>query len=413
MIEALAAGALVAVLASPLAAVASGGRGWRGGADVDVSAVRAPYARVRLPVAVDPTDAGDYHDLRVLDEHGAEVPYAIDPQPQPEPDVALPMTDRGFVPRRGTQAVFDLGNEGTLHDALTLRIGRDTYFTRVAVDASDDARGWRTIRDDALVYHVAQDDRGDATVTFTPTRARWVRVRVLDGRAAFPIDGATLAHARSARPPLMTVARSGDGERPKDEPNVQRYTIDLHVRNAAVAAVRVDAATPAFSRDVAVETSADGVTWFPVANDRIARFEHGVPHLDVSTDNARARRWRVTIRNGGDAPLRGVRVTLLACPHDLVFPVRPGRRYAVVFDRPTLDGPAYDLPMRLAHEDWTADRASLSPVVALTPAVAGPVEPRIPGWLTATAFGGAILVLAAFAVRLVRTPAGDDEERAA
>ena len=180
--------------------------------------MRAAYARVRLPIAVDPGADGDYHDLRVLDDGGAEVPYVLDPHSPAPPAAELPMTERGFVRGRGTQAVFDLGRDATLHDALRLRIGRDTFFTRVALDLSDDARAWRTVRDDALVYRVAQDGHGDDTVTFAPTRSRWLRVRVLDGRAAFPLDGATLAQAAGAPPPLVVAARARNGERPKAGP---------------------------------------------------------------------------------------------------------------------------------------------------------------------------------------------------
>jgi hypothetical protein len=172
--------------------------------------------------------------------------------------------------------------------------------------------------------------------------------------------------------------------------------------------VRVDAATPAFARDVAVERSDDGKTWWPVANDRLARFVYGPPHLDVGTGDARARWWRVTIANHDDAPLAGVRVSLLARAHELVFPVRPGRRYALVFGRPTLDGPAYDLDERLAHDDWHADDARLGPIGALRPAAPVAPKPRraaLPGWLPATAFGATIVLLAGFALRLVRSAA--------
>ena len=407
MIGTLHAGMLVAVLVSPLAAAAGGGRGWGAGADVDVSALHDPYARVQLPISVDPTAEGDFHDLRVIDDRGSEVPYVLDPQAPEPPDHSLAMSERGFVPGRGTQAVFDLGDDGMLHDALALRIGRETYFSRVAVDASDDLRTWRTLRDDALVYRVAQDDRGDDIVTFAPTRARWIRLRVLDGRAVFPLDGARLARAASAPPSLAVAARATGGERPSDEPNTQRYTIDLRVPDAAIAAVRIDAATPTFARDVDLARSDDGTTWYPVATGSIARFAHGTPQLDVTAGGVRARFWRIDIRNRDDAPLSGVQVMLLACPHELIFRVRAGRRYAIVFANPTLDGPAYDLGARLAHTDWRAGRAPLGSIVFLRPTAA--TGPRIPGWLASAAFGAAILVLALFAVRLIRTPVSDGE----
>ena len=50
---------------------------------VELSEPRAPYARVRLPLALDPSPSGDYRDLRVRDDRGREIPYAIDPDGAP------------------------------------------------------------------------------------------------------------------------------------------------------------------------------------------------------------------------------------------------------------------------------------------------------------------------------------------
>ena len=99
---------------------------------------------------------------------------------------------------------------------------------------------------------------------------------------------------------------------------------------------------------------------------------------------------------------------LLARAHELVFPVRPGRRYALVFGRPTLDGPAYDLDERLAHDDWHAGDAGARPGRRAPPGPAAAPEPQraaLPGWLLTTAFGATIVLLAGFALRLVRSTA--------
>ena len=270
-------------------------------AALDVTPVRSAYARVRIPLAVDPGPARNYPDLRVRDDRGAEVPYVVQIEPEAEPP-------------------------------------------RVA-----------------------------AAVTTAMTR-------------------------------------------PDDAPTSQRATMELRAPNLEVTALRFDATTPTFARDVAIDVSDDGVSWSPVARERIARFRNVSAQLEVAAQHERARWWRATIENRDDAPLAGLRVALLVQPRDVVFPVVRTRRYRLTFGDPLAGAPSYDLRERLGHERWRAERGSTGPVVALAgseraaaDALAGrtvpPASPAaLPGWLTPLAFTGAIVVLAAFALRLARAP---------
>jgi hypothetical protein len=268
-------------------------------AALDVATVRTPYARVRIPVAVDPAPSGNYRDLRVRDERGAEIPYVVE-----------------------------------------------------TVD-----------------------------------------------------DGAA----------LVVTASAAEAVRPPDAPATQVATIELRVPNLEVNAVRFDAATPSFARDVTIEGSEDGVTWSKIATDRISRFRDEAANLQVPTPYGRARWWRATIDNRDDAPLAGVRISLLIRPKDVVFPVVRPHRYRLTFGDPNTDAPTYDLRERLRHEQWRADRGSAGPIVVLGARRRGarvpagtfartPSPPALPGWLTSLAFTGAIVVLAAFALRLARAP---------
>ncbi|MDB5070855.1 MAG: hypothetical protein JWM87_1966 [Candidatus Eremiobacteraeota bacterium] len=270
-------------------------------AALDVSAVRAPYARVHIPVAADPTPDHNYRDLRVRDDRGVEIPYALDPRP---PD------------------------------------------------------------------------------------------------------------------PHTVAVRTAGFERPADAPAVQRATLDLSASNLAVASLRFDTSTPAFARDVLIEHSDDGATWSGNVTERISRFRVGTPHLALDVADGSARFWRVSIDDRDDAPLENLRVTLYATAHEIVFPVVRGRRYALTFGDPGPAAPVYDLPARLEHERWRADTASVRRVVALSPrssdvpavspparaAPAARASPEAPPWLVPVAFGAAVVVLAAFALRLTRTP---------
>lgn len=365
----------------------------------------ARYVRVRIPTAIAPDAGGGYPDLRVVDARGDAVPFALDPARPTGGDRDVALIDTGFVPHRGTQGVIDLGGSGALVDAVDLEIDADrrpTYLERVAVDASDDRKVWRIVRDDAIVYRVAQDDgRGSATLTFPPTRSRWLRVRVLDPAAAFPLTGARVAASVSHEPALVALAltpvradeSASAGER-------FAFTAETPVRPAAVAFSDGGAS---YLRPVTVEARADDGTWTTIGEATIAHYAEGGAATTVALTETTARVFRVTVRNGSDAPLPSLRPTLLARPHEIVF-VGGAGTYNLLSGNPNAEAPSYDLGARLAHEDWRA--TDTRPAVGVVNAGyrdPRPVGERFPmlvtGALIAVAF-----VLGVIGLRTVRRP---------
>jgi hypothetical protein len=356
----------------------------------------ARYVRVALPLAIDPGAGGDYPDLRVVDEHGREYPYALDPLRPHVDERGVPLIDVGFVPRRGTQGVVDLGTSGALVDAVVLDVDADrrpTYFERVALDASDDRHTWRVVRDDAIAYRVAQDGgHGSTTLTFPPTRSRWLRVRVLDPSAAFPLTGARVESAAPPEPSLAQVAIAR-AEHDDAAAHVQTWTFSAAVPVRAIAVSFADGGA-LYQRAVSIETSNDTKDWSAAGDGVIAHFAEGGAHTTVCFTESTAHYVRVTVHNGNDAPLRSLHPALLARPHAIVFASGGTRR--LVSGNPKADAPTYDLAARLAVEPWNAAGAA----TGMTVANAGfrdarPIGERFP-WLVTGA-----LLASAFALGLV------------
>jgi hypothetical protein len=324
-------------------------------------ATGARYMRVAIPPAIAADESGAFPDLRVVDDRGAEHPYALDPvRPAPD-DQDVPLIDVGFVPHHGTQGVVDLGTAGNVIDAVTLDVDvttRPTYFQYVAIDASDDRHTWRIVRNDAVIYRVAQDaGRGSTTLSFPPTRSRWLRVRVLDPNAAFPIAGARVSASEPVQPSPVRVggapAESGD-----EATNTQTWTFSPAVPVRAAAVTFADGGAR-YERAVTVEASNDRESWIPVGEGTISHYAEGGAQSTVCLTEMRARFVRVTVRNGDDAPLQTLRPTLLATPHTIVFAAGGTRR--LLSGNPQAHAPTYDLAARLAHEDWRADDATTGP----------------------------------------------------
>jgi len=402
----LALGLLAAAVAFPQ----SFGGPWSGWHEVRPLALTPPQAPqfVRVALAgIDPGSDGTFPSVRIVDDYGVEVPYALDPDStQPLRGTPLPLSDTGFVAGRYTQAVVDFGANPETHAAVRLESPRQTYLERVSVEASDDRATWRLMRTDALIYRVAgsSQDRGDQTVAFDPTHARWLRLRVLDGREPFPVAAVYVDVRRAERDALLASGAPGKATTGRElGSSFQRWTFDFGSRYAEAAAVRLSGAPIAFDRTVRIETSDDTENWTYAASEVEIRQAAGDPDATAAFEPQYARRWRVTLVNGGDSALAGAVCELLAPPHDLVFAAVPGRRYALLAGNPVVSQPQYDLGKVLARRDWHADTVAPpgAPLNNASYADPRPLTERLP-WLVNLAFALASLVIGAIAIATVR-----------
>jgi hypothetical protein len=391
---------------------ADAGPAWSAWAQITpVASARAPadrYLRLRIPPSIGPGPDGSYPDLRVVDRAGAETPYAVDPQRASPTERIIPLIDLGFVPRRGTQGVADLGPAGTLVDAIALEIDarrRPTYFARVAIDASDDRRTWRIVRDDAIVYRVAQDGgRGNTAVAIPPTRSRWLRVRVFEPNQAFPLTGARIAATASREPPLVVLpvvaVRTSD-----TDAHAQRWTFTAPNPIRPTAASFADGGA-FYKRTVSVESSDDGQRWSSLAEAAIAHYAEGGAETTLALSEVTTSYVRVTVYDGNNAPVRSLRPMLLARPHEIVF-AGGAAPYRLLSGNPAAAAPSYDLGARLAHEKWRAQPADAGD----TNPSAGYRDPRPVGerfpWLLTGVLIAVAIALGGVAVLTLRRPAAE------
>lgn len=362
---------------------------------------RSAWALLELPQHVDPGPDGNYDDLRIIDERGNETPYVLDPQCAAIPARQATLSDVGFVSGRYTEALVDAGKSGTLYSGVSIDAPRDTYFDRVDVAISDDRSTWREVRNEALIYRVADSgDPGSQTVSFVPARARWVRIRVIDGNAPFPIDTAAVI---STEPAVLEAMKKLDASATvswRDEDRTSVVTIDLGTPHTRVARIHFGTTRAEFSRDVSIQTSNDGERWDFAGGGPIRRFAHGAPVLDVSLPQVAARFVRAEISNGNDAPLPDLGVSIFGPRRALVFVARPGRSYALTRSTDA-QAPMYDLGALLEHDNPRAFATAHLTALTSEP----PPGPRagIPQPLILTlAFGVVIVTLGAVTVATLR-----------
>jgi len=383
---------------------------WQAWRPINTSVTSEPaLVRFELPIAVYGSAQLDLADVRIIDDSGQEVPFAIDLAQQPQPSQVwnyAALSDVGFVPGSYTQAVADVGAGRVLHNTLRLDIAESEsdFFEWVAIDASDDRETWRIVRERVPIYRFRSDGlEGRQTVTFPETSSRWLRVRILDGKQRFPIDGVTVSReveARVEREPLAATVTLN----PHSPERKSWWDADLGVAAVPVTSVAFEATQPAFHRPITVSVSDDGATWTEVAQGDIYR-ESGSEEVSVDVPEGRGRYWRVTVFNRNDAPIEGLRVRLLTTPRYVAFRQMPGHSYYMLYGNSRVTAPDYDFVLLTSR-----DQRDAAPVVHAGPqsdntAYQSP-EPWTErnAWVLWVALLAAVVIVGALAIRSMRTP---------
>ena len=358
---------------------------------------------LNLPVIVEGKARSDLSDLRIVDERGDEIPFeiAIHRGSAGAQWKEAVVDDYGFVAGKYTGAIADAGSS-TANDFTALEIStpKQHFATYATVLASDDRRTWRIVAQNAPLFNYQDENLGsNLRIVFPPQHSRWYRIQILDARSPFPIDGMRLATGSAVLPELQRYRIAK--QRVRQHGSATLITIDTTIANLPVSLIRLDAATPRFSRGVALERSDDAVNWYPFDP---ARFER-TPHDDRRTltiDESQARFWKLTIENGNDAPLSRPLLELWGTPRHVVFQAKLRHHYRMLFGNRSADAPVYDFartqnPQALQDPSQVSVGAIRSNVVPAR-AVALPWSESHP-WLLWGALGVAIVTIGGFAAR--------------
>ena len=323
------------ILATLLAAVAVAAGG------VDESAFRytRPLEAPSGPVTFEP-DARMYGharvgfpDLRIVDAAGSQVPWRPAPMPAAVASQPVAVVARGR--RDGiVTVVLDRGAVHPVIDRVELEIPDRTFVGRVVVSGSTSgAEGTYARLSETPIYavHGAVDARS-TTAVFPATDYRYLLVRATDVSA---ITGARVARQPSETP-LEPVASTS---RRREQGQATVVRLDLVFSKVPVDAVRIDSTTPSYVRAVRIEGSNGGKAYVALGQGRVARFS-GVALTQIAID-AHQRFLRVTIENGDDAPLDGLRVVAEARTRPLVLSAGYSPPYRLLYGATTAPA-AYD-----------------------------------------------------------------------
>ncbi|MGC1629675.1 MAG: DUF3999 family protein [Candidatus Acidiferrales bacterium] len=294
-------------------------------------------------------------DVRVIDDQGAEVPFMIFRQAGTSHTASLPSTlgENSFTEGKFTQLVVDLGAHAPFHNALRIETSSQDFIEWVQVEASDDGHVWRMVQERTPIFRFRKDGHeGTQVVRYSENNAQYLRIRILDGDAKFPVSGVNELHevVEPAERVPMEIALAPDA---KQQAGRSVWSADVGPAAALVSEVLFDVTSPAeFIRSVNVSSSADGKDWFGVCGGEIYRYrreEAQLEQLSVPVPHgAPQRRYlRVEIANGNDAPLTDGAPRLYITPQHIVFEQQPGRSYSLIYGQERAVAAQYDLRRRV------------------------------------------------------------------
>ncbi|HXN64098.1 MAG TPA: DUF3999 family protein [Candidatus Acidoferrales bacterium] len=325
---------------------------WRYYRPIVVSSTgQSPFVSLEISNDLYSNARPDLADLRVVDDQGRETPYVLRSAPSqalPQPRPAGTM-ERSVSPGQYSQIVLDLGESQLSHNQATITIPLDNFFDWVEVAVSDDAHDWRVLKDRAPIFRFRAEDReGTQTVNYPDSVARYLRLRILDPKNDLRSAGVSVSEAQAAEARHVS---SGLALEPELVEQQTAWRATLPAAGIPITQVRFATSQPEFDRTVTVETSEDGVEWFPVGRGTIYRFQrdaHSAENLEIDVDRIEgSRQWRVRIINGSNAPLDGIRAELMTTPRALLFRGDSARSYTLLYGQSEAKEPQYDLARTL------------------------------------------------------------------
>ena len=376
------------------------------------SAVEPRLVRVTLPLETFGRAQKSLADVRVIGANGREVPFVLlarvgkEERQWRQGEIA----DLGFIPGEHTQLVVDVGSDHDAHNSLEIQTGVNEFFAWVEVAASDDRESWHVLQEKAPIFRFDNTREGKTVVSYPDSRARWLRLKILEPERRFAVYGCRIAYEIVEAPELVDLPVLGPerGTASKES----RWQADLGIEYVPASSVRFHAEQAEFHRTVRVDVSIDGEEWRRVGQGNIYRYpkpgasdqeQDQRTSLQVRFPEARGRYWRVAVLDRNDSPVEGLLPTLEGTPRHVVFRQKPGTTYQLLYGNSRTSRPEYDL-------------SRITPRDELESAAAGELGPEAtnPGYLSPepwserhpivlwVALGIAVAILGLLALRSLR-----------
>jgi hypothetical protein len=356
----------------------------------------------------------DCADLRIVNSSGQEVPYVLQEKhtQQNAQSHTAGIIENSFVAGQYTQVVADLGGSSLNYDRVRVETSRPDFIVWAEVALSDDTKTWRIVEARAPIARFrSRTVDGTQTIPIQGLSSRYVRVRINDSDAQFPVSGISVLHEETipfSRKPIQT----GFAEEKSTDASESVWRATLGSLHQPLSEVELKTDSPEFYRAVRVGGSSDGQEWMYFGSGVIYRYKLGDKtreSLRVEFPESSGYRFvRVEVVNGNDQPLANLSIAVAAVPRTLLFRHNAGQSYRLIYGNEKANRPRYDL----AHYLDSAPARPVYPALSLGPeeetvnySDPRPFTERHPELLWG-ALGVAIVLIGLTALKTLRTPGG-------
>jgi Protein of unknown function (DUF3999) len=288
-------------------------------------------------------------DVRIVNSNGEGVPYVAEGRraPQNVREHAAHVIENSFVADRYTQVIGDLGESHTDYDRVRIETSRPDFIVWAEVALSDDAKTWRQVEARAPIARFrSRAVDGTQTIPLQGLSSRYVRVRIADTSAQFPVSGISVLHEESS-PQQTREVTTAFSEEKSDDPAESVWRTALTSLNQPISQLEISTDTGEFYRAVRVSGSSDGQEWSYWGSGVVYRYAQGNQTrelLRVDFPEATGNRLlRVEVINGNDEPLANLHLALKAVPRVLAFKQLAGQQYRLIYGNEKALRPQYDL----------------------------------------------------------------------
>lgn len=409
----------------------------------------SPWIDVLLQPGVFTKARRDLGDLRVWDEQGRAVPYALRvlrPEYRTDPTSAT-VFNRADGPDRSSELSLDLGPEPLEHNEVVVDLPGENFRRRAELEGSDDANQWRQLATDLLIRF--QVDRPppaslvvepekctrleDLALSYPLSRFRYLRLRVYpdpvvdsdEPDARVPLEKVTVQRRVALPGELLTLSgKPGPRStlRAQGAP-ASAWIVELGGDNVPVSRVDVEISDPSFVRDFEIEWGGppESVRPFEPAFRTAMRgtwqrrTDDDPKPLAAEFGEVLASRLRIVVVDHGNPPLNLGDVTFTAAARQVVVPAEeatasPLRLY---YGQPKAQDPQYDfernLPDRLQPPPARTQLGEPQDNSGYEPEPL-PLTERWP-WLVYTVLGSVSVLLLGLLVSVGRTAVREHDLR--
>jgi hypothetical protein len=325
-------------------------RSWRYSRLLQTPFDTASPAEVLLPWEIYAHCQPGCQDVRIVNLSGEEVPYVALERAAPRSveEHAARLVENSFVAGQYTQVIGDLGDDHANYDGVKVETGRADFIVWAEVALSDDAKTWRVVEARAPIARFrSRAVDGTQTIPFQGLTSRYIRVRIADATAQFPVSAIRALNQRASEAPRTTEVKTVFAEEQANDSAESTWKTALSSLNQPISALQIATDTPEFYRAVRISGSNDGKEWSYWGSGVVYRYREGektrellhVEFPEITGNNF----LRVEVINGNDQALSHLHLALAAVPRALAFKQVAGRPYRLIYGNEKAARPEYDL----------------------------------------------------------------------